>query len=271
MNIRMSVPARDLPSNKGDVLSAAPALSTVLTRGDFAQMVVLGQFNLGFLVCELGEHLFIVDQHAADEKIRYERNWKDSKILTQPLLAPLSLELNAADELILIEKREIFERNGFKVTIDRDALIGDRARVVGVPSAKGVTFGDCDVRELISIIAESEDASQQYEDVPKLPKLHSLFASKACRSAIMIGTALSLSQMTRLLNQLASLDQPWNCPHGRPTMRHLAHTPILLERVEKIFKQHHPDRALPILKPAKRNRIPTKQHNCDGAKRPRQA
>ena len=55
----------------------------------------------------------------------------------------------------------------------------------------------------------------------RLPKLRSMFASRACRSAVMIGTALEPSKMKQIVSQLARLDQPWNCPHGRPTLRHL--------------------------------------------------
>jgi len=270
INKNLSIPAQVYENNNKDALYAAPALSTVLTKNDFTEMEVLGQFNLGFLICKLGKHLFIVDQHAADEKIRYERNWKDSKILTQPLLAPLSLELNSVDECILIEKCEIFERNGFKIIIDRNALISNRAKVLGVPSVKGATFGSSDVSELISIVADSEDACQN-EDMLKLPKLHALFASKACRSAIMIGTALTLSQMSRLLNQLATLDQPWNCPHGRPTTRHLAHVSTLLEDLRSTLTQPRMGDCFSNPEPAKRKRTPAKRSNRDSsAKRPRQ-
>ena len=55
----------------------------------------------------------------------------------------------------------------------------------------------------------------------RLPKLRSMFAMRACRSAVMIGTALDQPKMTSLVRQLATLEQPWNCPHGRPTLRHL--------------------------------------------------
>ena len=54
-----------------------------------------------------------------------------------------------------------------------------------------------------------------------LPKLRSMFASRACRSATMIGTHLEVPKMRALVRQLATLNQPWNCPHGRPTLRHL--------------------------------------------------
>ena len=54
-----------------------------------------------------------------------------------------------------------------------------------------------------------------------MPKLAAMFASRACRSAVMIGTALEPQAMTKIVRRLGSIEQPWNCPHGRPTMRHL--------------------------------------------------
>ena len=196
-------------------------LGAVMSKSDFTQMEVLGQFNLGFLICKFARHLFIVDQHAADEKFRYEHNWRNTKIRTQPLLAPLILNLSAADELFLIEKREVFERNAFVLTVDENAQAGSRVKVSGVPSAKGITFGTKDIHEFIALLAEFKDVARD-EDLPRFPKLHSLFASKACRSAVMIGTALALPGMKKLLDQLATLDGPWSCPHGRPTIRHLS-------------------------------------------------
>lgn len=58
-------------------------------------------------------------------------------------------------------------------------------------------------------------------DYIRIPKLVSMFASRACRSAIMIGTAMRHSEMRAVVGKLENIDQPWNCPHGRPTMRHL--------------------------------------------------
>ena len=194
--------------------------SLALTKGDFSKMEIIGQFNLGFLVCKLSEHLFVVDQHAADEKSRYEFNWKNTKIQTQPLLAPKTLELGIAEELAFVEMHGVFKKNGFTFFIDKSAPVGTRVKMLGVPSAKGVTFGMTDAHELVSILAGSESTCVN-ASTAKLPGLHALFASKACRSAIMIGTALKMAEMSRLLVQLAILDQPWNCPHGRPTIRHL--------------------------------------------------
>lgn len=59
-------------------------------------------------------------------------------------------------------------------------------------------------------------------EMVRLPKARAMFASRACRSSIMIGKALDKGQMERVVAKMATIEQPWNCPHGRPTMRHLA-------------------------------------------------
>jgi len=56
-------------------------------------------------------------------------------------------------------------------------------------------------------------------------KVRAMLAMRACRGSIMIGRALSTERMVRIVSNLADLESPWNCPHGRPTMRHLMHLP----------------------------------------------
>jgi len=116
------------------------------------------------------------------------------------------------------------ERVGFRLAVNDLAPPGRRVAVISVPSARGTTFGVSDIRELIPLL---DDDAAHDTPLPKLPKLHTLFASKACRAAVMIGTPLIKTKMTQLLDHLATLLQPWNCPHGRPTTRHLAHVPSL--------------------------------------------
>jgi len=68
----------------------------------------------------------------------------------------------------------------------------------------------------------AQELAQQAAAVPRLPKILSMFASRACRASVMVGTALDRSSIARIVKRLQGIDQPWNCPHGRPTMRHLA-------------------------------------------------
>lgn len=105
-------------------------------------------------------------------------------------------------------------------------------RLTALPYSKSTQFDHNDVLELASLLSDADDtglastlllknSENTSQSRVKSPKLMAMFASRACRSAVMIGTALNATQMKSIINNLASIDQPWNCPHGRPTMRHL--------------------------------------------------
>ena len=207
-------------------------LSRVLPKESFCRMQVLGQFNLGFIITRAqrpasgeggegdgedapGADLYIVDQHAADEKSRFETLNGITQIHTQRLIAPLPLHLTAADELLVIDHMHVFNANGFHMSVDAAAPPTQRLHLVALPFSKETVFGPADVHELVTLLSEAPGGHCT------LPKLRAMFARRACRSSVMIGTALDEPKMTSLVRKLASLDQPWNCPHGRPTLRHL--------------------------------------------------
>jgi DNA mismatch repair protein PMS2 len=226
-------------------------------------MRILGQFNLGFIVAEHKDDLYILDQHACDEKYNFETLQLNTVIHQQPLIAPVNLDLTCAEELVVAEHLDVFAANGFKIDTDINRPPGSRVRLLAVPYSKGIQFGVDDVRELASMLsgefegyadtarADIEIRNEKLpisKDVPasqtsnpssssslssnstlrsplasrlRLPKLVSMFASRACRMSVMIGKALTTSDMVGITRRLSTISQPWNCPHGRPTMRHL--------------------------------------------------
>ncbi len=216
-----------------------PLLCRVLNKSDFLKMRVLGQFNLGFIIAQLNDDLYILDQHSCDEKYKFETLQKTTTIHQQPLIVPLKVEVSAAEELVIMDNLSIFEANGFKLNIDKSdaAIPGSRIYLEAIPYSKSTKFGVEDIHELASMLSENNDEGLNYvskltltnEDlfVNKskicLPKFISMFASRACRSAVMIGKALTMNEMKAIVNNLATIEQPWNCPHGRPTLRHIMH------------------------------------------------
>ena len=307
---------------------AERTLARVLHKDDFAHMRIVGQFNLGFIICELRGDLFILDQHACDEKFLFETLQLRTEVHRQPLIAPMTLQCSAAEEMLIIEHMHVFERNGFRFAALPDdvfyeekgdkednteeqqikssvARAGSRLQLIAVPFSKGTQFNHTDVHELASLLAQDSRLGEDYYlggsenaagsggtggvDVSKLmhkntplqresknsasqlsqssqallslpiasdsinaatknqngdniykqaagvagaaspniadtlvlPKLMQMFASRACRTAVMIGTALTTPQMKKIVKQMQSVIHPWQCPHGRPTMRHL--------------------------------------------------
>ncbi|KAK6040878.1 DNA mismatch repair protein [Cooperia oncophora] len=171
---------------------AEKELERTLRKSDFAQMSVIGQFNNGFIITRLRNNLFIVDQHASDEKYNFERFQKKARVETQRLIQPQHLDLGAVQASVLKDNLSILEANGF-----------------------GFEFKEGDIEEILTVVSE-------FPGVMYRPaKLRRIFASRACRKSVMIGTTLTMAQMQNIVHHLGTLDQPWNCPHGRPTLRHL--------------------------------------------------
>ncbi len=150
--------------------NATAALSRVLSKADFNLMDVVGQFNRGFIVarlCKAGDgegatdDLFIVDQHAADEKYNFETLQATTRLESQKLLScvstftlisshsketgspicrPRALELTAADELVAFENISVLQQNGFEVAIEGDQPAGQRLKLVAQPVSKQTEF-----------------------------------------------------------------------------------------------------------------------------------
>lgn len=209
--------------------AATNELERLFRKEDFGKMKVIGQFNLGFIIGKLGEDLFIVDQHAADEKFNYEHLAQSTILNRQPLLRPISLDLSPEEEIVASMNMEAIRKNGFVIDEDIYAPPGRRFKLNAVPFSKRMTFGVSDVKELISILTDSQGecsiVNRSYKmdtaDSVCPPRVRSMLASRACRSSVMVGDALGRNEMQKILEHLAELKSPWNCPHGRPTMRHL--------------------------------------------------
>ncbi|ACO69396.1 DNA mismatch repair protein-MLH2/PMS1/Pms2 family, partial [Micromonas commoda] len=230
--------------NEGGDEVATGELERVFRREDFRDMRVVGQFNLGFILCTLGDDLFIVDQHASDEIYNFERLQRTTTLNRQPLLVPKKLELTAAETQTVHRNMPTFLANGFGFCeVDQPPPTVRSLALNSVPFSKGITFGADDVHELIGMLDQGEYAlparsqltvglSRQSTGTPgsglsvseivRPSRVRAMLAMRACRSSIMIGKALDAKTMRRVLDNLSDLQAPWNCPHGRPTMRHLA-------------------------------------------------
>ncbi|RMD41764.1 hypothetical protein DV735_g3355, partial [Chaetothyriales sp. CBS 134920] len=210
-------------------------LSLTVSKADFSRMRVVGQFNLGFILAvrpktatsgqgedHSKDELFIIDQHASDEKFNFERLQAETVIGNQPMVRPVTLSLTAVEEEILLENAVALQKNGFVVQTDTSGAspIGRRCTLTSLPVSKETTFDTRDMDELIHMLAEAPMLGTE-SAVPRPSRVRKMFAMRACRSSIMIGKTLSLKQMTAVVRHMGTIDKPWNCPHGRPTMRHV--------------------------------------------------
>ena len=219
-----------------DSTEAESRLSLTVTKSDFAQMRIVGQFNLGFILAlrqasalDHEDDLFIIDQHAADEKYNYERLYRTVTIKSQRLVRSKLLELNAFEEEIVLNHSEALKANGFEIEIesssadddqnDEDESASRQYRLLTLPMSKEKTFDLSDLEELLHLISETS-AGGTY--IPRPQKVQKMLAMRACRSSIMVGKTLTGKQMEKVIGNMGEMEKPWNCPHGRPTMRHLA-------------------------------------------------
>lgn len=170
---------------------------TILTdrkidKADFTRMEVLGQFNKGFIIARLADDLYIIDQHASDEKCRFEVLQRNTVLRTQPLIAPLPLDLSPGDEDILQQRAAIFMKSGFNFRFDDSDRPGRRARLTTVPFSHNVQLGPADVQEMLFLLKDNVC------QLCRPSRITSMFASRACRNAIMIGDPLPLPQMRKV-------------------------------------------------------------------------
>lgn len=198
-------------------------LDQMLRKTDFAKMQIHGQFNHGFIVASLGDDLYIIDQHASDEKYNYEQLCQKYVARPQPLVKPIRVAMEADEALLALERAQELRSHGFIVhrAADTSATSDD-----AVTNALAVTVSSVPILPYDTVVPQDvcELTAQllQYQSIvrPLRAVWHSM-ATKACRSSIMIGAVLNDKMMRGIVDHLGTLDQPWNCPHGRPTLRYL--------------------------------------------------
>lgn len=218
---------------------AESQLALKISKTDFLNMKIIGQFNLGFIIVvkQIDGELFIIDQHASDEKYNFEKLSKETVFQSQRLVIPQELQLSSIDRMIVLEHLDIFSKNGFTIISedkndnDDDDRSGDdddnnessrKLYLKSTPTSKKTVFGISDFNELVTLIKENQGMGKQSMESLKCSKIRLMFAMRACRKSIMVGRPLTHKAMIKVVRNLNGLDKPWNCPHGRPTMRHLA-------------------------------------------------
>lgn len=195
-----------------------------LTKEVRAKHRLIGQLFKTYWLIEYDGKFFIMDQHAAHEKVKYEElmeNYKNKKIYSQYLMPPAVVTLSAAEIEFLHENMEMFEALGYQI----ENFGGREFKLNAVPDN---LFG-LDGRELfIDFIA---DASSSAKKVTIDTFIHKL-STMACKAAIKGNTEISFKEADALIDQLLKLENPYTCPHGRPTVISMTESEI-----EKKFKR----------------------------------
>ena len=162
------------------------------------------QFQNSYIFVSVKDKLYILDQHAAAERISYEKLLKEKeKITSQKLLFPFTLRLNSDIYIFVNENIEKFEKLGFSVRVfDNNKIL-----VESVPSIIEDDFNKEDFEEFVNEIYNLGFGSE-FDEILKIV---------ACKSSIKAGKKLNSVEMEEIFNQLFKCENPHACPHGRPT------------------------------------------------------
>ncbi|MCD4807964.1 MAG: DNA mismatch repair endonuclease MutL [Methanococcoides sp.] len=169
---------------------------------------IVGQVNELYIIVELEDGLMIVDQHAAHERVMYEQIRDGNSSGWQELITPVMLDLTSKEKVLLDEYIPVLEEMGFAIS-----EFGPNSYVVtSIPSL----LGKLENTELIhDIIMDVLSSGKVKRDTGMFD---SLCKTMACRAAIKAGAGCSMEQMENLLKQLDMAENPYTCPHGRPTV-----------------------------------------------------
>ncbi|MGL4874923.1 MAG: DNA mismatch repair endonuclease MutL [Clostridium sp.] len=176
----------------------------------FPPLRIIGQFNKTYILGEFNHTLYLIDQHAAHEKIYFEKYLKDIKegsIIVQPLLVPTLIEMTTDDLAYYEENKEVFNESGFVI----ENFGGTTLALKEVP----YFLGKIDAKKLfLNIIDNLKNLGSGKREEVKYNKI----ASMACKSAVKGNDSLSELEMIALIEELRFIDDPFHCPHGRPTI-----------------------------------------------------
>lgn len=192
-----------------------------INKSSFESMEVIGQFNKGFILARLNKHIFIIDQHATDERANFEEELDKRPFITQTMIHPKPLYLTSIQENAIIDNLRAFAKRGFEFDIDQSKRVGMRVLLKSTAVCKSNEIDEHltkdDLEELIDVAVNAPNQLESYT----LRKVKNIAATRACRRSVMIGDKLSFPQMDEIVKKMSTLDNPWVCAHDRPTIRHL--------------------------------------------------
>lgn len=215
------------PARAGATPAAAPTAGGAVREAlQFGSLRIVGQLLASYLVVETKSGMILVDQHAAHERVLYERlrsEWLERSVASQPLLVPESVEIAALDLAALVESRELTQRMGFDVEPLGETAVMVRAIPALLAGRDPATLvrglaGDLGAQP----VAQWGEAKPDASDVRLLAAADRVFATLACHGARRFGDHLEPGEQQAILNGLDEI--PWApaCPHGRPVAISLA-------------------------------------------------
>ncbi|WBW95110.1 DNA mismatch repair endonuclease MutL [Oceanirhabdus sp. W0125-5] len=193
-------------------------------KGKFPMPKVIGQYDKTYILAEINKTLFIIDQHAAHEKILFEKystEIDEHKVVSQLLAVPVLVDLTPDEMAVFLDNIELFNKAGFNCE-----------------TFGGNTISIREIPELLKSINVKETFMTFLEDIMNLGNgttskiKYNTIARNACRKAIKANDVLNMKEMEHLLEELRFINEPFTCPHGRPTI-----IKFTTHDIEKLFKR----------------------------------
>ena len=221
MPVEPAAPGTAMPAN-AEQAEQAPAVKTeppkqldlfdekMLTKENRPRYRILGQIFDTYWLIAFTDKLFIVDQHAAHEKVKYERlmkHYHEKDIVTQTLNPPIVVTLSAKEEATFLSCKDVFAGLGFEI----EDFGGREYALRGVPVD---LYGQEEKTLFLSVLDEMSEGPLHKD----LTVVEEKLATMACKSAVKGNHSFSFAEMEALIDELLTLDNPYNCPHGRPTI-----------------------------------------------------
>ncbi|MBQ7840235.1 MAG: DNA mismatch repair endonuclease MutL [Lachnospiraceae bacterium] len=182
----------------------------ILTQKAVAQYNIIGQIFDTYWIASYQDKMILIDQHAAHEKVKYEalvKKMRDGTVESQNLLPPLVITLTAQEEGVLKRYEEYFSQIGFEI----EPFGGNSYALRSVPCDLYGNLPDQLLQEILNELSQEQRPGTPAAVTEKI-------ATMACKSAVKGNHKMSREEMESLLSQLLTLDNPYHCPHGRPTM-----------------------------------------------------
>ena len=182
----------------------------ILTEEKRREFKVLGQVFKTYWLIEFEDKLYVMDQHAAHEKVKFEafmEKYREKEILSQNLAPAIVVSLSPSDSLVYEEHKDVFEGFGFEI----DSFGGNELMLRAIP----VDLYGADAKEMFLAILEE---LAQVHSVGRIEIIEDRIATMACKAAVKGNNSMTFEEVSALLDQLLTLENPYQCPHGRPTM-----------------------------------------------------
>ena len=201
-------PVEEKPPQKPEQLDLFDG--KLLSKEAAVHHVIIGQLFDTYWLVQFGEKLYIIDQHAAHEKVLYERLMKDLRNRTfqsQMLSPPIILNLSMQEEELFLKYRSCFTEMGFEIEEFGEKAYAVRAVPANLP---GVARREI-LMELLDSLSDITGSGNSESLMDKV-------ASMSCKAAVKGNHPMSAMEAKALIDELLSLENPYNCPHGRPTI-----------------------------------------------------